>query len=165
MDAAIDIPDAPRVTLGAKPLVLHDTIAPMRTADDILDDTPALNARIEEDENLFLRGFNDRDEILAAWRDILGYMSGTEFLASDTIVSHEIIGPDNKATNFPHRVIHEHFPTFLSIIKLRSHQHPFPGVSLRRGVITGPQVAAVGRSRTSYLGPTIERPMVESHEV
>lgn len=81
MDAAIKIPDGPSVTLGGKPRVFHDTVAPMH-----------------------------------ATKDILGYMSDTEFLAPDTDVSHGIMGPDNVATNFPHRVIYEHFPTFLSII-------------------------------------------------
>lgn len=57
-------------------------IAPMRDSAELLDDPAALRARLDEDGYLFLRGALERDEVLAARREVFQRLQQVGEIAS-----------------------------------------------------------------------------------
>jgi len=70
-----------RIAFGESELEYpSDDFLPLRRSDDIADDTQALKERLAEDGYLYLPGYLDRDDVLAARQHILEYMDEQEGL-------------------------------------------------------------------------------------
>ncbi len=92
---SLEVADGTRVTMAGHELVFGETIYCPRAANDILDDTEALQARIAEDGYLLIRGFYDRETVLAARIDILEQLSEQGRLAVDTPLEQGVIGQES----------------------------------------------------------------------
>ncbi|GGD51087.1 phytanoyl-CoA dioxygenase family protein [Paenibacillus nasutitermitis] len=68
----------------------------LRESNDICGDAEALQARMEEDGYLFIRGFHDRDKVLQARSEILEQLHASGKLAIGSRPEQGLIGPDNK---------------------------------------------------------------------
>ena len=89
---SLAVADGTRVTMAGHQLVFGETIFCPRAANDIQEDTEALQARIAEDGYLLIRGFYDRETVLAARIDILEQLSEQGRLAVDTPLEQGVIG-------------------------------------------------------------------------
>ena len=89
---SLEVADGTRVTMAGHELVFGETIFCPRAANDIQEDTEALQARIEEDGYLLIRDFNDRETVLAARIDILEQLSEQGRLAVDAPLEQGVIG-------------------------------------------------------------------------
>jgi ectoine hydroxylase-related dioxygenase (phytanoyl-CoA dioxygenase family) len=89
---SLEVADGTRVTMAGHELVFGETIFCPRAANDIQEDTEALQARIEEDGCLLIRGFYDRETVLAARIDILAQLSEQGRLAVDAPLEEGVIG-------------------------------------------------------------------------
>ena len=74
----------------------------LRASGDLVDDVPALRARIEEDGYLFLPGLLDRDEVLAAREEVLKRLAQAGFIDRRYPVSEAIPIPDCPEGIVPH---------------------------------------------------------------
>ena len=92
---SLEVADGTRVTMAGHELVFGETIFCPRAANDILDDTEALQARIAEDGYLLIRGFYDIETVLAARIDILEQLSEQGRLAVDTPLEQGVIGQES----------------------------------------------------------------------
>lgn len=68
----------------------------MRESNDLLDDPAAMRARLAEDGFVLIRGFHDRDDVLAARRDILTIMAKEGRLDPQAPLEEGIAHPDPK---------------------------------------------------------------------
>ena len=89
---SLEVADGTRVTMAGHELVFGETIFCPRAANDIQEDTEALQARIEEDGYLLIRDFYDIETVLAARIDILEQLSEQGRLAVDTPLEQGVIG-------------------------------------------------------------------------
>ena len=89
---SLEVADGTRVTMAGHELVFGETISCPRAANDIQEDTEALQARIEEDGYLLIRDFYDRETVLAARIDILEQLSEQGRLAVDAPLEQGVIG-------------------------------------------------------------------------
>ena len=89
---SLEVADGTRVTMAGHELVFGETIFCPRAANDIQEDTEALQARIEEDGYLLIRDFYDRETVLAARIDILEQLSEQGRLAVDAPLEQGVIG-------------------------------------------------------------------------
>ena len=92
---SLEVADGTRVTMAGHELVFGETISCPRAANDIQEDTEALQARIEEDGYLLIRGFYDRETVLAARIDILEQLSEQGRLAVDAPLEQGVIGQES----------------------------------------------------------------------
>lgn len=90
------VADGTRVTMSGHELTFGQNIFNPRDANDVVDDVPALRARIEEDGYLLIRDFYDRDAIMAARADILSHLSEQGLLDPEAPPEEGRIGPDNE---------------------------------------------------------------------
>ena len=109
------IPDGTRVSMSGRELVFGETIFTPRDATDLSEDTEALHQRIEEDGYLLLRDFHSPDAIHHARKEILTHMAAQDLLAPGMPLDDAIIGPQNRSTRFPDRVVKK-WPHFLNIV-------------------------------------------------
>lgn len=71
-----------------------ESFGEMRESNEILDDTPALHARIKEDGYLLLRGLVDRGEVLDARREMVSRLEREGLLLPGTDPMDAIVRPD-----------------------------------------------------------------------
>jgi|GEM_PF-5511481 len=98
MTEDIEVPNQPRTVLFWKPEYTFpsDELRPLRDSSDVVGD--AMRERPAEDGFLYLPGFLDREEVLAARREILAYMArqgGLARLAHDdtlAITDRDVLG-------------------------------------------------------------------------
>lgn len=86
----------------------------LRDANDILDDTEALRARMQEDGYLLIRGFHDREQVLRARSEILARLHAAGKLAPGEDPAKALIGPDNKGAMFGGTNVDN--PEFLKVV-------------------------------------------------
>ena len=86
------VADGTKVSMSGHELVFGQTIFTPREANDIWHDMESLRARIGEDGYLLLRGFYDREAVLAARKDILEQLSYQGLLAQEAPLEDGVIG-------------------------------------------------------------------------
>ncbi len=90
------VADGTKVSMSGHELVFGQTIFTPREANDIRHDTDALRARIAEDGYLLIRGFYDRETVLAARMDILQQLSQQGLLDEDEPLEEGVIGQEGE---------------------------------------------------------------------
>lgn len=80
-------------TAQGVPLDLSAGFGPLRGSADALGDPGELSRRLAEDGYLFLPGYLDRDEVLAARADILAAMAGRGWIADGTSPGEAVPDP------------------------------------------------------------------------
>ena len=147
---SLEVADGTRVTMAGHELVFGETIFCPRAANDIQEDTEALQARIEEDGYLLIRGFYDIETVLAARIDILEQLSEQGRLAVDTPLEQGVIGQESasavlrndvvvKMSNYLRVVNSERILTFFELFlggPVLTLDHKWPR-AVSRGVSTG----------------------------
>ena len=147
---SLEVADGTRVTMAGHELVFGETIFCPRAANDIQEDTEALQARIEEDGYLLIRGFYDIETVLAARIDILEQLSEQGRLAVDTPLEQGVIGQESasavlrndvvvKMSNYLRVVNSERILTFFERFlggPVLTLDHKWPR-AVSRGVSTG----------------------------
>ena len=147
---SLEVADGTRVTMAGHELVFGETIFCPRAANDIQEDTEALQARIEEDGYLLIRGFYDIETVLAARIDILEQLSEQGRLAVDTPLEQGVIGQESasavlrndvvvKLSNYLRVVNSERILTFFERFlggPVLTLDHKWPR-AVSRGVSTG----------------------------
>jgi len=90
----------------------------LRSSNDILADTEALRARLEEDGYLLIRGFHDREQVLQARREFTAKLRATGRLAPNTPDEDAVIGEGNKSMMWGNGAeeLAKDFPTFLEVV-------------------------------------------------
>jgi len=87
----------------------------LRDSNDILGDPAALNARIKEDGYLLIRGFHDREQVLAARRALLEKASASGDLEPGTPIMDAVIPRVRKGG--PMRKDYTSDPTFRGLVE------------------------------------------------
>ncbi len=86
----------------------------LKESNDILDDTNALRARMQEDGYLFIRGLHDPEQVIRAKNEYLTKMDAIGRLAPGTTLEEGIIGPENKGTMY--QGLNLDMPELLSVV-------------------------------------------------
>ena len=91
-------PNQPRTILFGKSEYTFpsDELRPLRDSSDVLGDAEAMRERLAEDGFLYLPGFLDREEVLAARREILAYMEEQGGLEPDSRPLDGVMGQYGK---------------------------------------------------------------------
>ena len=108
-----------KVMMGSRELELDSRyLTELRSANDILDDTQALQARLQEDGYLFIRGFHNRDEVLQARAQFLQKLHAMGRLDPDAPIEEGKIAADNKSAMWGGGTeqLMPDFPQFLDIV-------------------------------------------------
>ena len=111
----ITVADGTRVTMTGHELVFGQTIFSPREATHIRDDMDALRARIAEDGYLLIRGFYDRETVLAARMDILQQLSEQGLLNADAPLEDGVIGQENEGAVMRNKVVLK-MPNYLRLV-------------------------------------------------
>jgi len=74
--------------------------ARLSESNDALDDAEELRRRMRDDGYLFIRGFHDREKVLAARRSLLEKLAAKGHLAPGAALDDGVIHPENKAAGF-----------------------------------------------------------------
>ncbi|GGD76904.1 phytanoyl-CoA dioxygenase family protein [Paenibacillus nasutitermitis] len=90
----------------------------LRSSNDLMDDTEALRARLQEDGYLLIRGFHDRSKVLNAHREFCQGLAKQGKLDPDAQVEEGVIGPENKGGMWGKGAseLEAEFPSFLEIV-------------------------------------------------
>lgn len=90
-----------KVKIGKRELEMGGKyLTELRDSNDILGDTKALLERIEQDGYLLIRGFHDREQVLAARRGYLKQLHLKGHLLQDTNWEDGVVGPTGKGASF-----------------------------------------------------------------
>ncbi len=92
----------------------------LKNSSDIFNDTEALRMRMEEDGYLFIRGFHDKQKVLAAQLAILSQMHDEGYLASETNINEGIIGHGNRTKTAIKDKSMAEIPAYLALIQAES---------------------------------------------
>ncbi|MFC0329196.1 phytanoyl-CoA dioxygenase family protein [Paenibacillus sepulcri] len=87
-----------KVSMGVHQLKMEGPyLTALRESNDIREDAAALQARMEEDGYIFIRGFHDRNQVQQARSEILNQLHQSGRLAPDADPEAGLVGPDNKS--------------------------------------------------------------------
>jgi hypothetical protein len=91
----------------------------LRSSNDILDNTEALRTRLEQDGYLLIRGFQERDRVLAARTEFLNKLQSMGRLDPSLPLETGSIGPDNKGGLWggSGEQLKEEFPRFVDLVE------------------------------------------------
>lgn len=89
----------------------------LRASNDIIDDVPALHARMEDEGYLLLRGLQDRDKVKAARRVILENLDANNQLDRDHPLDEGVAAKDGKGGFLGGRKATTHTPEFLGVVE------------------------------------------------
>ena len=89
----------------------------LRAADDVLGDAEALRRRLAEEGYLLLRGFLDRQQVLAARRTILAYMATHEGLEPGTRPLEGVMGSRGRGVPLMGRPAITHHPDVRAVLE------------------------------------------------
>lgn len=95
----------------------------LRSSNDIMEDATALRERMKEDGYLLIRGFHDRENVLAARRSLIEKLIQQGKLMPGTDPDEAMIGPDNKSSNF--QGSHDQPQPFLDLVNSEHVMHFF----------------------------------------
>ena len=109
------VADGTKVSMSGHELVFGQTIFAPREAAHIQDDMDALRARITEDGYLLIRGFYDRETVLAARMDILQQLSAQGLLDADAPLEDGVIGQENEGAVMRNKVVLK-MPNYLRLV-------------------------------------------------
>ncbi|NGP44909.1 phytanoyl-CoA dioxygenase family protein [Bacillaceae bacterium SIJ1] len=108
-----------KVNIGKRELEMDSKyLTELRSSNDILDDTDALRARLQEDGYLLIRGFHDRDTVMKARTEFLQKLQQNGRLDPDAPLEEGVIGPENKGGMWGGSAdqLQEDFPSFLQVV-------------------------------------------------
>lgn len=90
----------------------------LRSSNDIIDNTEALRERLREDGYLLIRGFHDRNKVLAAREDFLNKLAEMGRLAPDQPLEDGVISTENKSAMWGKSAeeLKDEFPNFLEVV-------------------------------------------------
>ena len=103
------------VSMSGHELVFGQTIFTPREANGIQHDMEALRARIREDGYLLIRGFYERETVLAAGMDILQQLSEQGLLDADAPLEDGVIGQENEGAVLRNNVVLK-MPNYLRLV-------------------------------------------------
>ncbi|CAG7599885.1 hypothetical protein PAESOLCIP111_00348 [Paenibacillus solanacearum] len=93
-------------------------LAELRSSNDVMDNTEALRARLEQDGYLLLRGFHNRDQVLEARMEFVRKLQSMGRLDPGAPLEEGRIAPDNKGGIWGAGAeqLKEDFPTFVDLV-------------------------------------------------
>jgi ectoine hydroxylase-related dioxygenase (phytanoyl-CoA dioxygenase family) len=113
--------------MGKSKLVMgSEQLIELRDSNDIVNDVPALQRRMEVDGYLLIRGFHRREEVLAARREFLHKLESMGRLAPNTAVDEGIIQEDNK--NVSYQGPNLEMPALLNVVNSPKIMHFFEDI-------------------------------------
>lgn len=108
-----------KVQIGSRELEMGGKyLTELRDSNDILEDTEALRKRLQEEGYLLIRGFHNRDEVLAARMEFLKSLQAAGKVDPDSPLEEGVIGPENKGGMWGKSAddLQEEFPHFLNVV-------------------------------------------------
>ncbi|GBF76964.1 phytanoyl-CoA dioxygenase [Paenibacillus sp. 598K] len=103
------------VKVGSRELELGGPhLEELRDSNDVLGDTDALRARMEEDGYLLLRGFHDREQVLRARTAVLSKIDKMGKLGRDTLLEEGFTADGSKSIFMGG--LHEDLPELLDVL-------------------------------------------------
>ncbi|RXZ83347.1 phytanoyl-CoA dioxygenase [Paenibacillaceae bacterium] len=106
-------------TMGKQTLEMGSRyLTELRISNDILTDAHALRDRLQEDGYLFIKGFHDREQVLAARGEFLNKLHEMGRLDPQAALADGIIGSDNKTAMWAkgEAELQADFPQFLEVV-------------------------------------------------
>ena len=108
-----------KVQIGSRELEMGGKyLTELRDSNDILEDTEALRKRLQEDGYLLIRGFHNREEVLAARMEFLKSLQAAGKVDPNSPLEEGVIGPENKGGMWGKSAddLQEEFPHFLNVV-------------------------------------------------
>lgn len=108
-----------KVKIGSRELEMGGKyLTELRDSNDILEDTEALRKRLQEDGYLLIRGFHNREEVLAARMEFLKSLQAAGKVDPNSPLEEGVIGPENKGGMWGKSAddLQEEFPHFLNVV-------------------------------------------------
>ena len=124
----------PQLTYSGKPIAM-DQVGELRRSDDIIDDRDALWERMEEDGYLFLPGYLDRREVLAARAELCDRLFKAGVLDPSAAADGRRSGHGQEDQSGGHRPFYARFSAQQPAVRQGSPRRPDDGllrVLLRR---------------------------------
>lgn len=107
------------VTMGKRELEMGGKyLSELRSSNDIIENTEALRTRLQEDGYLLIRGFHDRNKVLAARSEFLHKLQEMGRLDPNVPLKEGVIHPDNKSAMWGKGAaeLEAEFPVFLDVV-------------------------------------------------
>jgi len=108
-----------KVTIGERALEMGGKyLTELRSSNDILEDTEALRARLEDDGYLLIRGFHNRERVLSARMEFLHKLHAMGLLDQEAPLEEGVLAEENKGAMWGGSAeeLQEYFPNFLEVV-------------------------------------------------